>query len=150
MDHVYLSGPPLVGLYGMFDADYGDPDSPRPYPRVTPSRAGALMLPFRCPRCPATVDFSDPARREDYHDTRPLPGGARRDNYFCPRCGVRFTLNDRGQPMKGKLATDGAAPSVVETIAVGADGKLSLRRTESIPGGALEQYLLGCDLLSSS
>jgi hypothetical protein len=145
VDHVYLSGPALCGLYGMFEEDFGDPESPRPYPRVTPTRLGGVLMPFRCPRCPATVDFSNPETREHYRDPRPS-----RNNHFCPRCGVRFTLNTDGQALVGKIADDGAAPSTVETISVGSDGLLKLERKTKRPGGAEEQYLLGCDLLGSS
>lgn len=149
MSQVYLSGPSIVGLYGMFEENWGDPSSPKPYPRVTPTRVGAALLPFRCPRCETTIDFSDPKRREHYHDTRRL-GTGRRDNYFCPSCGMRFLLNDKGKQLEGKVSVDGAAPSTVETITIGADGLLSLRRTESHPAASIHQYLLGCDVLGSS
>jgi len=144
VDETYLDGPPLCGLYGFFEADFGAPDSPKPYPRVTPSRVGGLLLPFRCPCCPATIDFSDPKNRADYCDPRPLRG-----NHYCPRCGARFLLNTDGQPLDGELATDGAAPSMVETVGFDDRGLIKLDRRTVRPGGSVEQYLLGCDLLGT-
>jgi hypothetical protein len=112
---------------------------------VTPSRVGALLLPFHCPGCSTTIDFSDPAQRDHYKDPRPL-----RSNHHCPRCGARFHLNTDGQALDGKLSKSGAAPSVVETIAIGADGLVKLERRYVHPGSATEEYLLGCDLLGAT
>lgn len=140
----YLPGPPVAGFYGFFEADFGDPDSPTPYPRVTPTRICDAVLPFRCPRCKGKIDFTSPERREHYHDTRP-----QHDNHHCPACGMRFFLNP-GQPWSGgKLDEKGCAPSTVEYVSRKPSGLLEVRREELGVRKALSSvadlYLLGCD-----
>ena len=106
-----LPGPAVCGFWGLFDADYGDPSTPRPYPRVTPSALGGVTLPFRCPHCKRIrADFADGAEREKYHDARDGHG-----NYWCPDCGGRFDLALPGAPLAAALpAGSVVAPSRVE------------------------------------
>ena len=146
MEKVYLQGPVVCGLYGAFEADYGNPESAS-MPRVTPSRAGDALLPFRCPDCDDKVDFSDPKRREQYHDARVVEG-RKRDNYWCPSCGARFRLNGRGCELDGKPDDEGVAPAIVERVKMGGDGLVDYSRT--ISGrqsifGRFRDYLRGID-----
>ena len=147
---VYLPGPAVCGLHGMFEENFGDPATSIPYCRVTPSRIGSSLLPFHCPRCKTAIDFSDAAKRECYHDTRDLDRGAKRDNYWCPNCGLRFLLNLKGRTFDGDL-DDGVASSVVECVTVGHDGMVDLKRSvqgvTTIVGRLLGQYIIGTDVL---
>ncbi len=147
---IYLSGPTVCGFHGMFEADFGTP-SKGPYPRVTPSKVGAALLPFHCPCCDEVIDFSDPERREQYHDTRD-DSGKPRDNYWCPNCGSRFLLNLKGKPFKGTI-DEHVAPAEVETIAVGDDGMVNYKRITKAPtpasifGSMFTSYIIGTDIL---
>jgi hypothetical protein len=124
---MYLSGPSICGFFGLFEADYGDPSTPYPYCRVTPSRIGSALLPFKCPRCEKAVDFTNPDTRECYHDTRKI-GTKQRNNYYCPCCGCRFFLNLSGMPFKGDLDVLGCATSAVETIEKSPEGFVDIKR----------------------
>jgi hypothetical protein len=145
----YLPGPTVCGFHGLFEGDYGDPSTPTPYPRVTPSKAGSVLLPFHCPECDFVIDFSDRDGREHYHDTRETKRG-KRDNYWCPSCGARFLLNLNGKPFEGTL-TNGIAPAEVETIAVGEDGMVDYKRYTKAPvtisGRLLREYVIGTEIL---
>lgn len=144
----YLSGIPVVGFVGLFEARYGDPDTPRPYCRVTPSRVGSAILPFRCPRCRAAIDFTDPAVRDAHRDARD-PG---RVNHFCPRCGLRFYLHEGGAAPPSCVDDGGAAPAIVERVVRCPDGGTDIRRV--VLGGRrerrVERYVFGCDLMGAS
>jgi len=147
---VYLDGPSVCGFWGMFDSDFGDPNTNLPLCRITPTKVGSALLPFRCPRCDSAIDFSDSKRLEHYHDTRLTSNGKKRDNYWCPTCGNRFLINFVGRPLEGKLDSSGVAPSTVECITVGSDGLVNLQR--SVQGvttilGLLGDYIKGCDVL---
>ncbi len=148
----FLPGPSVCGLYGYFEEDFGDPDTRSPYARITPSRIGAALLPFHCPRCKQVVDFSTPEQREHYHDTRVLDG-KKRDNYFCPSCGNRFFLNMAGQPLNGRVGRDNGTPSIVEELVVGSNGTISIKKTKQATP-VLDDYLLdyshGTDVLGCS
>jgi hypothetical protein len=98
------------------------------------------------------VDFSDSERREAYHDTR-VVDGKRRENYWCPTCGGRFKINLKGKKFLGKITGD-AAPSEVETIAVGEDGMVNYRRltrdtvsSTTVLGNMFRSYIIGSDIL---
>lgn len=144
----YLLGPPVCGLHGMFEENFGDSNSPAPYVRVTPMRLGSALLPFHCPRCERVIDFTDPAVRDAHCDTR-----SARKNHWCPHCGLRFLLNECGRvPLTDcVVGDDGAAGSVVERVLRGSDGLVDLRRMEKMArprAGLLGRWwLLGTDVL---
>jgi hypothetical protein len=144
----YLAGPTVCGLWSAFEQDFGDPNTDLPLCRVTPSRLGTTLLPFRCPRCSRPIDFSDSKTRESYHDKR-VVDGKQRDNHWCPSCGARFTLNLKGQPYTG--AANGIAPATVECVVVGADGFTDIMRKThgavTIIGRLFEQWIVGTDVL---
>ena len=142
---VWLAGPTICGLWGMFEDNFGLSSTPTPYARVTPSRVGDALLPFHCPGCGGVIDFSDAARREAFHDTR-----SGHDNYWCPRCGARFEINDAAAAASGAvtIGADGAATSIVEQVDRGRDGLLNVRRrfqASLTPTGLA--YLRGTDIL---
>lgn len=122
----YLPGKPIIGFWGLFEADYGNPKTPTPYVRVTPSAEGRQLLPFRCPACKESLhEFCHPVSREHYHDTRKISLNERlairRNNYWCPVCGFRFYLKLSGMPHTG-----GEYPaSKVEAFGV-KNGKITL------------------------
>jgi hypothetical protein len=150
-EEIYIPGPTVCGFHGMFERDFGDDTTPKPYARVTPSRVGGALLPFHCPSCEAVVDFSDPARREHHHDSRETASG-KNDNYWCPSCSHRFYLNTKGKPFKGTI-DEHVAPAEVETIAVGEDGMVNYKRITKAPRnpttilGHFQNYILGTDIL---
>lgn len=147
MDSVYLPGPTICGLHGMFESDFGCSESTTPYPRVTPSRVGAALLPFHCPRCESVVDFTDSKQREHYHDTR-VVNGKQHDNYWCPACGQKFFLNRRGQPLKGEVGADGAASSTIEQIQTDVRGLVDIvRRIKCSLKRSMSDYVSGCDVM---
>lgn len=97
----YMRGPSLCGFHGLSESDYGDPETPAPYPVAHPRVASGVVCPFPCPQCGAVVDFSDPRRREAYHDTREQRDARGRlivkhNNYYCPACNKRFRLSMSG------------------------------------------------------
>lgn len=119
-----LQGPVLLGFADAFDATYGDPLTPTPYPCVTPSTVGTVLLPFACPRCGVALNvaglilYRDPSR------------GFR----WCPKCQGRFTLDLEGSPLATSLPAGSImAPSLI-------NGKLGKAPDPS--EGSLE--LLGC------
>jgi hypothetical protein len=149
--NTYLPGPSVCGLYGFFESDYGCPDTPAPYARVTPSKVASALLPFHCPKCKSTIDFSNPVRREHYHDTR-VVDGKQNNNHWCPACGNRFVINNVGQPLSGRIGSDGTANSTVEEIVVGADGFVNVKRRKQSSSrllDSLKDYVSGTDVLGS-
>ena len=80
----YLSGAPVPGFYGFAEADFGDPQSPQPYPQVV-AHGGLTVV---CPRCSTTTQFRNAAHRECFRDHRRGSAG----NYWCPTCACRFFL----------------------------------------------------------
>jgi predicted RNA-binding Zn-ribbon protein involved in translation (DUF1610 family) len=119
-----LPGPPIVGLWGMFERDRGNPSTPSPYCRITPSRLGTILLPFTCPNCSSSIDYSSERMREAHHDTRSGHG-----NYWCPTCGWRFYLNAKGIPYEGKVS-ETVAPSIVECITSDENGLTQVTQTK--------------------
>jgi hypothetical protein len=81
-----LQGPVLVGFDELFDRAYGDPETPRPYAKITPTRLGKTLLPFACPSCDGIVDTSTIDKHTD----------KRRGFSWCPHCRKRYVLNDKG------------------------------------------------------
>lgn len=142
----YLPGRPVSGFHEAFEAGYGDPRSPTPYPIVTPSRIAGAMLPFPCPRCGGVVDFSDGTARERYRDGRPGRG-----NHFCPHCGARFYLALDGTDVPNVLGADGTAPALVEFVAGGTRGGALQRRVIGGKRGATfaDFYLAGTAVLGA-
>ena len=109
MKYLRIHGPVLVGFDLLFDRSYGDPSTPRPYPRVTPTAIGGKLIPFPCPHCGAV-------RPALLHDKRG-PGYTDHDRGFswCPACGGRFVLDRRGRALARKLAVGAEwAPALVE------------------------------------
>lgn len=104
----YISGPVLLGFAEAFDASRGDPNTPRPYVTVTPSRLGKTLLPFACPHCEAvSSEAVDPETRSVYLD---------RDREFswCPVCRGRYVLQLSGAPLAAAVRpSDGFAPARV-------------------------------------
>lgn len=116
-----LKGPVLIGFMSAFDSANGDADTEYPYPVVTPSALGPILLPFRCPHCGADCTaLVDPERRLNYYDKL-------RKFSWCPSatCRKRFFVNRAGMPLSCDLYTGSTlAPCKVER-----DGK-----EEIIPG----------------
>lgn len=134
MDPRYIKGPVLVGFYGLFEEDYGDPETPTPLCTLTPSRTGAALLPFRCVRCECKVDFSDSSRLECYRDGRDGRG-----NHFCPACGFRFHVKHDGPVFTGKLDGGGCAPAKVDC-----PPSYALPRKESPPMSLIGGDVVAC------
>jgi len=111
-----IHGPVLLGFSEMFDAAYGNPKTPRPYPRVTPSHVGGVLLPFACPHCGAVrPEPVSKKKSEGYRDRE-------RGFSWCPACRGRYVMNREGTPLIGALpAGASAAPALVER-----DGKRSV------------------------
>jgi hypothetical protein len=103
-----IKGTPLLGFADAFDASWGNPATPKPYLRVTPSRLGDALLPFRCPGCGAVLtQFSDPGSRSCYTDPQ-------RGHRWCPACGLRILLDVGGMPLPAPLLPGAVvAPSKV-------------------------------------
>jgi len=106
---VLIPGPVLVGFSEFFDRSYGDPRTPRPYPKVTPSCVGGVLLPFPCPHCSAVRSaVIDPKTRLGYFDKE-------RDFSWCPSCRGRYEIIPEGQPLIGALPAGAThAPALVE------------------------------------
>lgn len=104
-----IPGPVLVGFAEMFDRAYGDPRTPRPYPKVTPTRIGSTLLPFPCPHCgEAQAEPVDRKRRENYTDPE-------RGFSWCFSCTKRFVVNPDGVPLADALPAGAtAAPALVD------------------------------------
>jgi hypothetical protein len=106
---VILPGPILIGFGDLFDRSYGDPRTPRPYPKVTPSRIGSVLLPFPCPHCdevrPQVVDVKT---RLGWWDKG-------RDFSWCPSCRKRFIVEPQGMELKKALPPGAThAPALIE------------------------------------
>lgn len=104
-----LTGPTLLGFSEMFDSAYGNPRTPRPYPKVTPARVGGVLLPFPCPHCGAAKsDVVDPKKRHHYRDEH-------RGHSWCPGCRGRYVIDYRGAPLAKPLPAGAtSAPARVE------------------------------------
>ena len=104
-----INGPVLLGFADVFDASFGDPKTPRPYPRVTPSHVGGVLLPFPCPHCGAVR--GEPVHKkksEGYRDRE-------RGFSWCPACRGRYVMNRDGLPLVDDLPAGApAAPARVE------------------------------------
>lgn len=99
----------LIGFSELFDAAYGDPKTPRPYPRVTPSCVGGVLLPFPCPHCGAVR--TEPVHRNKSNGYRDHDRGFT----WCPACRGRYVMNRSGTPLIGALpAGADCAPALVE------------------------------------
>ena len=108
-----IPGAVLVGFAELFDQAYGDPRTPRPYPRVTPSKLGATLLPFPCPHCAAVRDVVVDPRRPGFYDD------PARAFSWCPACRGRFVLDRKGMPLAEALPPGArAAPARVERAGV--------------------------------
>ena len=106
---VLIPGPVLLGFGEIFDRSYGRHDTPRPYPKVTPSCMGEVLLPFPCPHCNAVRSaVVDRKTRLGYYDKN-------REFSWCPACRGRYVINPTGTPLVGALP-EGAtcAPALVE------------------------------------
>ena len=99
----------LIGFSELFEGAYGNPNTPQPYPKVTPSRVGPTLLPFPCPHCgQVRAVLTQPRKREGYSD-------AERGFSWCPACGGRYVLDAAGQPLAKPLPADATyAPATVE------------------------------------
>jgi hypothetical protein len=108
-NRVLVPGPVLIGFGDVFDASYGDPRTPRPYPKVTPSRVGNVLLPFPCPHCGAIrTAVIDPKTRNTYRD-------ADRGFSWCPSCQKRFIIDPAGTPLTKALPAGATyAPALVD------------------------------------
>lgn len=93
-----LKGPVLVGFDELFDAAYGDPNTPRPYAKIAPTRIGKVLLPFACPSCEGVIHSSTIDKHTDLQ----------RRFSWCPHCRKRYVLDAKG--IKG----DVCAPAQVE------------------------------------
>jgi len=115
-----ISGPVLLGFASVFDAAYGNPKTPRPYPRVTPSHVGGVLLPFPCPHCGAVrKEPVDRKKADGYRDKE-------RGFAWCPACRGRYVMNRDGVALVGALPKGAdAAPAFVERD--GARDVLALR-----------------------
>lgn len=108
-DRIIITGPVLVGFGVLFDRSYGDPKTPRPYPKVIPSRVGDVLLPFACPHCEAV--------RSQVVDVKKCHGWHDKDRGFswCPACGGRYVIDGNGTELKEELSVGAdAAPAIVE------------------------------------
>lgn len=106
-----LNLPPLAGFFGLAESDRGDPATSSPYPRITPSRVGPAVLPFRCYACKGiNNDFTDARTREKYRDKREGKG-----HHWCPMCNKRFYLVANGMPLPTTMSAGATVgPSKVE------------------------------------
>lgn len=104
-----IRGPVLLGFAQAFDRASGREDTPRPYPVITPSRVGGVLLPFQCPHCGAVCSETvDPKRRKGYTDKE-------RGFSWCPRCRRRYIVNLEGMPLAEALPAGATfAPARVE------------------------------------
>lgn len=105
---VLLSGPVLLGFSEFFDRAYGCPKTPTPYPKVTPSKVGGVLLPFPCPYCGEVKSaVVDPKTRLGYWDRQ-------RGHSWCPACNKRYVIDSKGRELEEGLP-EGAthAPALV-------------------------------------
>lgn len=141
----YLHGVPLAGFHGIFEENFGDPMTPTPYPRVTPSRMGTALLPFRCPVCRTIIhEFSDKEMREHYRDPQ-------RGFFFCPcpDCRSRFYLDEEGMALPKALpAGASVAPCRVERgDKVSIEGGSALGIVLGMLFGGRMRYTVGLDAI---
>jgi len=102
-----IPGPPLLGFADAFDEAYGRSDTPKPYPKVTPSKVGNTLLPFPCPHCDVVCPVMITQRRAAYCD-------AKREHCWCPNCRKRYILDVTGQSLSVLLPPDATfAPACV-------------------------------------
>jgi hypothetical protein len=106
-----LPGPVLIGFSEFFDRAWGDPLTERPYPKVTPSCVGGVLLPFACPHCGVVKSaVIDPKTRLGYWDQD-------RDFSWCPACQKRYVIESKGTPLKSALPAGAThAPALVERV----------------------------------
>ncbi len=104
-----IPGPVLIGFGEMFDRSYGDPKTPLPYVRVTPTKIGGVLLPFPCPHCDEVRSVVvDSKRKDHYRDSE-------RGFSWCPACRKRYVINPEGQSLVGELPAGAThAPALVE------------------------------------
>ena len=103
-----ISGPVLVGFGRLFDAAWGNPKTPGPYPKVTPSRVGDTLLPFQCPHCGKVRSVVVGKKKMRYFD--PVRGFS-----WCPGCKGRYIVNYRGMELIGEFDPKAVhAPALVE------------------------------------
>ncbi len=104
-----IPGPVLVGFADVFDNAHGSARTPRPYPRVTPSRMGSVLLPFQCPHCGEVKSaVVDPKTRNGYRD-------AERNFSWCPSCHLRYVIIIQGMPLTESIPAGAThAPALVE------------------------------------
>lgn len=145
----YLPGPPVVGFHGMFEGDFGCPDTPEPLSTIVPSSKNGQLLPFACPGCDQPIDFGSKSVRDCYHDGRRGRDAngqhVVRDNYFCPGCGYRFKLNLRGMPLNTSTYGRVIAPSRV----MDADGTVTVRNQITFLGSFSDRYLHAVTLVGA-
>ena len=116
-----IQGSVLVGFAEFFDKAWGDPKTPRPYPKVTPARIGASLLPFACPHCGAESEDAVNKRRDGYRDPQ-------RGFSWCPVCSLRYIVVYEGAPLVDKLEPGAkSAPALVDR----GDGPKLLRVADS-------------------
>ena len=106
---IRLPGKPLIGFSSLFDASEGDPRTKRPYPKVTPSCIGGVLIPFMCPHCTAVRSaVIDPKTRLGYYDKE-------REFSWCPACRGRYVIDPKGTPLEDALPAGAThAPALVE------------------------------------
>jgi len=106
---ILIPGPVLVGFSELFDEAHGRSNTPRPYPKVTPSKIGDVLLPFSCPHCHQVRSaVVDRRTRLGYRD-------ADRDFSWCPACRGRYVINPEGTPLVKALPAGAiGAPALVE------------------------------------
>jgi len=103
-----IPGSVLVGFAEFFDRAWGDPRTPKPYPKVTPARIGDTLLPFACPHCGVESEEAVNKRRDGYQDER-------RGFSWCPSCSLRYIVVYEGAPLQGKLQPGAkSAPALVD------------------------------------
>lgn len=106
---VLIPGPVLVGFGEIFDRSFGNPKTEKPYPKVTPSKIGDVLLPFLCPHCGSVRSaVIDKKTRLGYWDKE-------RDFSWCPACQGRYVINPDGAPLEEPLEPGAThAPALVE------------------------------------
>lgn len=104
-----LPGPVLIGFSELFDRSFGDPKTALPYPKVTPSKIGDVLLPFLCPHCGAVKSaVIDKKTRLGYFDKE-------RQFSWCPGCRGRYVIDADGMPLEESLDPGATyAPALVE------------------------------------
>jgi hypothetical protein len=140
-----LKGPVLIGFATAFDSASGDSETEYPYPIVTPSAVGPILLPFCCPHCGADCGaLVDPERRLNYYDKL-------RKFSWCPSaaCRKRFFVDRGGMP----LPRDLYAGSKVAPSKVARDGKEEIQagetRRPSLSGYDVEEEVRSLEMLGA-